>query len=151
VSIDKPQFNAAQIAELSAIDLVAVHTWTSRGLVDPYKSAEDLKRGRGRARLYSLRDALAFYLMGRLHKQYRLPLPQGRKICRSIFGSGYSPAKTKFVVLSVSTSLLVATAWCSTEAELAELLLRHPLATVLNVGLIWENVSAGAQQFLADS
>jgi hypothetical protein len=152
IKLDTALFSAAQIAEVANLDLVTVNTWTSRGLFDPDKSAQRVRLGRGHARKYSLCDGLRFSLMRYLHKQYSVPLPQGAKICRMIF-EGFNPAKTttKVAVLTISTSVLTKLAWEPTLSEAMQHLERSPLATVINVGLIWSDVSARAQQLFADS
>jgi|SRR5437870_598836 len=94
MDLDEPLLGAAQVAELANTDIINIHTWTTRGFTDPYHTSPRVRRGGGRARSYSLRDALRFFLMARLHSQYRTPLPQGVQICQSVFGEeNFNPQK----------------------------------------------------------
>ena len=86
MNLDVPILGAAQVAELAETEITNIHTWTTRGFTDPYHTKPSIRRGGGRARSYSLRDTLRFFLMARLHNQYRTPLPQGMQICQSVFG-----------------------------------------------------------------
>lgn len=147
INLDSPKFSAAQIADLAQTELLNVHTWTSRGFADPYHAAPRVLRGRGRPRSYSLRDALRFFLMARLHKQYRTPLPQGLEICQLVFGAeNWAPSSAAFLVLDQSTSGAIDLHWCPDTAAVGRCLAVEPLATVVNVKRIFETVSARARQ-----
>jgi hypothetical protein len=148
MDLDTPQFTAARVADLASIDLVAVHTWTSRGLVDPYRAPEEVKRGRGQARTYSLRDALRFYLAGRLHEQYRTPLPQAVRICEAVFGSLFNPQRAAFVLLEESTASTQGSRWCADVQQVAERLAAKPTSTVINVKKILDDVTKHAEYLL---
>src|ERR1700731_4300669 len=48
-------------------------------------------------------DALRFYLMARLHKQYGTPLPVGKKICETVFGATFNEKNAAFLILEKTT------------------------------------------------
>ena len=146
MELDKPQFDAAQIAGLAQIKTLQVHTWTTRGLANPYGS--DIRRGRGEARFYTLRDALKFYIMGRLHEQYRMPLPQGLKICRHVFNDFNQARTDHYLVLKISTRQTVVTEYYGDAKSLTAALASKPLGTVINIARIWGDVSAAAEKIL---
>ena len=144
MDLDRPQFSAAQIAELAHVEIVTVHTWTTRGLANPYGD-RDIKRGRGQARLYSLRDALRFYLMARFHQQFRLPLPAGIRICQSVFSDSFSTAKAAFLFLDTARPGLVAPTWCKDIHAVEQRLAVKLVGTVLDVKEIVANVTKHAE------
>ena len=107
MDLDEPLLGAAQVAELANTDIINIHTWTTRGFTDPYHTSPRVRRGGGRARSYSLRDALRFFLMARLHSQYRTPLPQGVQICQSVFGEeNFNPQKAGYLVVEEGRPVL---------------------------------------------
>jgi hypothetical protein len=63
MDLDRAFLSATQIAELAQTDIMNVHTWTTRGFADPYHAKPRVRRGRGKPRSYSRRDALRFFLM----------------------------------------------------------------------------------------
>jgi hypothetical protein len=143
MKLDDTIFSAAQIAELAQTDILNVHTWTSRGFCNPYHASRRVRRGRGRPRSYSLRDGLRFFLMARLHKQYRTPLPQGLQLCQLVFGEeNFDPDHAAFLVMRESTSEVIDTEWCEDLTSVGKRLALEPLVTVINVKRILETVRA---------
>jgi hypothetical protein len=146
MAIDDTVYSAAQIAELAQTDILNIHTWTSRGFSDPYHAKRRVRRGRGRPRSYSLRDGLRFFLMARLHMQYRTPLPQGLLLCQMVFGTEFEPGHAAYLVLLESNSKVIDTLWCEDTSEVGRRLAVEPLATVINVKRILDTVSGGARR-----
>jgi hypothetical protein len=145
--LDKPLLRAAQVAELANTDIVNVHTWTSRGFTDPYHSDQRDRRGGGRARSYSIRDALRFFLMARLHNQYRTPLPQGLKICQSVFGEeNFDPERAGYLVVEEGPSGVRRVRWYENLKTLGTHLAGEPVNLVINVRHIVQQVEARARQ-----
>jgi DNA-binding transcriptional MerR regulator len=147
-SLDEPQFNAAQVAKLAETDVISIHTWTTRGLTDPHRAESDVRRGRGRQRLYSLRDALRFYLMARLHKQYGTPLPVGKKICETVFGATFNEKNAAFLILEKTTIQVRNTLWCKDAHAVGRALALRPLGTVIHTRKILREVSEHAKYLL---
>lgn len=149
MNLDKPLLGAAQIAELAQTDIVNIHTWTTRGFADPYHTPPRVRRGGGRARSYSIRDALRFFLMARLHSQYRTPLPQGLQICQSVFGEeNFNPQKAGYLVVEEGPSGTGGMRWYENLKTLGEHLAGEPVSLVINVRHILKHVESGARQFL---
>jgi hypothetical protein len=99
-------------------------------------------------RSYSMRDALRFFLMARLHKQYRLPLPQGLEICQSVFGEeNFNPDKAAFLVLEQGTSRANDVTWCADLNSVSARLAAEPLAAVINVKCILDIIVARTRQY----
>jgi len=151
MDLDKPLLGAAQIAELADTDIMNIHTWTTRGFTDPYHTSPKVRRGGGRARSYSLRDALRFFLMARLHKQYRTPLPQGLQICQGVFGEeNFNPDTAGYLVVEEGPSGLGGVRWFKNLQSLGSHLASEPVNLVINVKQILEQVTTGARYFLVD-
>jgi len=149
MDLDKPLLGAAQVAELADTDIVNIHTWTTRGFTDPYHTGRRVRRGGGRPRSYSIRDALRFVLMARLHSQYRAPLPQGIQICQSVFGEeNFNSQKAGFLVVEEGPSGTGRVRWYEDVKTLAEHLATEPLSLVINVEHILQHVQAGIRRFL---
>jgi hypothetical protein len=148
MNLDDAFLSATHIADLAQTDIVSVHTWTTRGFADPYHAKPRVRRGGGRVRSYSMRDALRFFLMARLHKQYRLPLPQGLEICQSVFGEeNFNPDKAAFLVLEQGTSRANDATWCADLNSVAARLAAEPLAAVINVKCILDIIVARTRQY----
>jgi hypothetical protein len=144
MKLDEAIYSAAQIAELAQTEILNVHTWTSRGFSDPYHAKQRARRGRGRPRSYSLRDGLRFFLMARLHKQYRIPLPQGFQICQLVFAAeNFDPDYAAYMVIAESTRRMIDAEWCKDPDEVGRRLAAEPLATVINVKRILDTVTSG--------
>jgi hypothetical protein len=149
MELDEPMLGAAQIAALAKTDIVNIHTWTTRGFTDPYHTKRRVRRGGGRARSYSIRDALRFFLMARLHSQYRTPLPQGMQICQSVFGEeNFNPEKAGFLVLEEGASGIGKIRWFKDFEALGKQLASEPVNLVINVKHILFQVESGARQLL---
>lgn len=149
MNLDQAVFSAAQIADVAQTEILDVHTWTSRGFADPYHAKPRARRGRGRPRSYSLRDGLRFFLMARLHKQYRTPLPQGLRICQLVFGEeNFDPGRAAYLVLEESTSRAIGVHWCPDVNAVGGRLAGEPLATVINAKYILDTVAARARRLL---
>jgi hypothetical protein len=147
MNLDETIYSAAEIAELAQTDILNVHTWTSRGFSDPYHAKRRVRRGRGRPRSYSLRDGLRFFLMARLHKQYRTPLPQGLQLCQLVFGAeNFDPDCAAYLVMTESTSEVIDAEWCEDLAAVGRRLAVEPLATVIHVKRILDTVSGSARR-----
>jgi hypothetical protein len=142
MNLDEPLLGAAQVAELAQIDIVNIHTWTTRGFTDPYHTSRRVRRGGGRVRSYSIRDALRFFLMARLHRQYRTPLPQGLQICQSVFGEeNFDPQKAGYLVVEECPGI-GGVRWHENLKTLAQHLAGAPVSLVINVRQILEQVGA---------
>ncbi len=102
MDIDNPKLDAGQVAKLAHLDVTEVHTWTTRGLCNPYQAPDEIRRGRGRMRSYSIGMPFRFRLMGLLHKQYRVPLPEGRRICEHAFGESVNIQKVRYLLVRSS-------------------------------------------------
>ena len=152
MDLDKPLLGAAQIAQLANTDIVNIHTWTTRGFTDPYHSNRRVRRGGGRARSYSIRDALRFVLMARLHSQYRTPLPQGMQICESVFGEeNFNPVHAGYLVVEEDQSGKEGrVVWFENLKTLGQHLAGESVSLVINVVQILEQVQSGVRQFMVD-
>ena len=148
IPLDVLQFSSSDVAVIADIPVRTVQNWTDRGLADPYRARSEVRRGGGVARRYSLRDALRFYLMARLHRDLRIPLPQGIRICGSAFGDTFNPLKPGVLVLQKSTAVTVGFKWYRNEDELTEFLRHAPTASIVNAQLILRNVTEKAKQLL---
>jgi hypothetical protein len=149
MNLDEPLLGAAEVAELARTDIVNIHTWTTRGFTDPYHASRRVRRGGGRARSYSIRDALRFFLMARLHSQYRTPLPQGSQICQSVFGEeNFNPQKAGYLVLEEGPGT-GGTHWYENLKSLAPHLAGEPVSLVINVRHILEQIESGVRKSLA--
>ena len=147
MNLDKPLLGAAQVAELANTDIVNIHTWTTRGFTDPYHTSPRSRRGGGRARSYSIRDVLRFFLMARLHSQYRTPLPQGLHICQSVFGEeNFDPQKAGYLVVEGDPSGVRKVRWYENLKTLEKYLAGEPISLVINVREILQRVESGARQ-----
>ena len=152
MNLDEPLLGAAQVAELANTDIVNIHTWTTRGFTDPYHTSPRDRRGGGRARSYSIRDALRFFLMARLHSQYRTPLPQGSQICQSVFGEeNFNPKKAGYLVLEEGATNTGGVRWFENLKTLQQHLADEPVSLVINVKHILQRVETGVHQFGAAS
>jgi len=152
MDLDEPLLGAAQVAELANTDIINIHTWTTRGFTDPYHTSPRVRRGGGRARSYSLRDALRFFLMARLHIQYRTPLPQGVQICQSVFGEeNFNPQKAGYLVVEEGPSGVGGIRWYENLKALGQHLADEPVSLVINVRHILQHVESGARQFVVDT
>lgn len=143
MKLDEALFTATEVARLAQTDIVNVHTWTTRGFADPYHAKPRVRRGRGKPRSYSVRDALRFFLMARLHEQYRTPLPRGLEICQAVFGEeSFNPDAAVYLVVEDARSLDLQSYrdLKSLEPRLAG----GPVTMVLNVKLILDQISAKA-------
>jgi len=148
MKLDKPLLTAIQVAELAHTEVVNIHTWTTRGFTDPYHTGR-VRRGGGRARSYSIRDALRFFLMARLHSQYRTPLPQGLQICQQVFAEeNFNPQKAGYLVVEEGESHIGAVRWFKDLKTLGDHLADAPVSLVINVKDILQQVESGARQFL---
>jgi len=88
-------------------------------------------------------------LMARLHEQYRLPLPQGIRICAAVFKPGiFTPTNAAFQLLEFATKDSIGTKWFKDLGSAAAQLARQPLSTIVNVANIWAEVSGRAEQIL---
>ena len=151
MNLDEPLLGAAQIAELAQTDIVNIHTWTTRGFTDPYHTSPRIRRGGGRTRSYSMRDALRFFLMARLHSQYRTPLPLGLQICQSVFGEeNFNPQKAGYLVVEEGASV-GGMRWYENLKTLGQHLAGEPVSLVINVRHILEHVESGVRRFLVAS
>jgi hypothetical protein len=149
MDLDEPLLGAAQIAELVDTDIVNIHTWTTRGFTDPYHTKRRVRRGGGRARSYSTRDALRFFLMARLHRQYRTPLPQGMQICQSVFGEeNFNRQNAGYLVLEEGPSG-GGVRWYKDRKTLDQHLADEPVSLVINVKQISQLVESRVRQLLA--
>lgn len=81
---DSAQFEAADVAAITGLDVRTVANWTYRGLCDPYRAPQNRKRGRGRPRIYTIRDLFSFVCMRDLGR-YGIGVPIGKEICRKAF------------------------------------------------------------------
>ena len=148
MELDEPLLGAAQIAAIAETDIVNIHTWTTRGFTDPYHTKRRVQRGGGRARSYTIRDALRFFLMARLHSQYRTPLPQGMQICQSVFGEeNFNPENAGFLVLEEGESGIRRVRWFVDLEALGPQLASGPVNLVINVRHILQQVESGARGF----
>jgi hypothetical protein len=147
MTLDRKNLQAAHVAEVAGTDVTTVQTWTSRGMTTQYGLAVRLKRGRGHARMYSLRDALKFALMVRLHQNYRMPLPQGRKICGVVFGDSFEPESARYSIVT-ATPMNAQAKWYPDELAVAKALSTSRVATVINVGLIFREVCHSLEKLL---
>jgi hypothetical protein len=151
MDLDKPILGASQIAELADTDILNVHTWTTRGFTDPYHNSPKVRRAGGRARTYSIRDALRFYLMARLHKQYRTPMPQGLQISQAVFGEeNFNPQTAGYLVVEEGQSGFGGVRWFKNLQTLGRHLEDEPVNLVINVKQILDQVEAGASRFMID-
>ena len=148
MKLDKAIYTAGQIADLAQTDILNVHTWTTRGFADPYHAKPRFRRGRGRVRSYTLRDGLRFFLMARLHKQYRTPLPQGLQVCHAVFGESFDPKTAAYLLLRENVARTIELQWCKDATEVGLELGFEPLSTVINVKHIYDSVCAEAQRIL---
>jgi hypothetical protein len=150
MNLDKPLLGAAHVAQLARTDIVNIHTWTTRGFTDPYHTNPRVRRGGGRARSYSIRDALRFFLMARLHSQYRTPLPQGLQICQSVFGEeNFNPQNAGYLVVEEGPSGSRRVRWYKDLQTLGQHLAGEPVSLVINVRHILQQVESGARQLKA--
>lgn len=103
-------------------------------------------------RSYSIRDALRFFLMARLHNQYRTPLPQGRGICESVFGEdSFDPDKAGYLVIEEDRSGKEGKVrWFENLKTLAQHLADEPVSLVINVRQILEEVRSHVRGFMVD-
>ncbi len=101
MNIDVPRYQVSDVAEAAGVAPSVVATWASRGLVDPYGTG----RGRGRARLFTVRDVLWFALMRQL-ADLDIPLPSGRKVCQRVFGETFNMSQPGYVLVDQATSVL---------------------------------------------
>jgi MerR HTH family regulatory protein len=147
IDLDALTFDAAQVARLAGTDMPTVQTWTTRGITDPYRVGKGFKRGRGRARFYSFRDVLKFYLMAKLRHTYRMPLPRGIDICRMVFGDSFIPDNARFMVVRTGPIGAVVE-WYPDASSLAKKLSTSIVDTVVNVGLIVREVSLEVNKLL---
>jgi hypothetical protein len=145
--LDEKILSAAQVAQVAETDITTVQTWTTRGLTEPYGLPGRLKRGRGRARMYSLRDALKFSLMVRLHKSYRTPLPHGIAICRAVFSDSFVPENARYSIVTATPESARAT-WFPNAESVAKHLKNSRMATVVNVALVFGDTSAAVSKIL---
>ncbi len=148
---DQPEFAASEVAQIIDEPVKLVANWTDRGLVDPYQSWER-KRGRGRARQYSLRDILTFAAMKDLSDRYEVPVPRGRRICASALVDA-DPLRTGYVVVEkVRVARRVKTVFCAA----AEDLVRHleapamKSALILNMAALAATVESRAKQAITE-
>jgi len=152
MNLDEPILGAAQIAEVAETDIMNVHTWTTRGFADPYHAKPRVRRAGGRPRSYSIRDALRFFLMARLHRQYRTPLPQGLQICQTVFGEeNFDPKGAAYLVIEEGASGVGAMRHFPDLKSLTQHLAAEPLSLVINVRHILEHVQSTARQLLAEA
>ncbi len=146
----EPDFAASEVAQIIDEPAKLVANWTDRGLVDPYQSWER-KRGRGRARQYSLRDILIFAAMKDLSDRYEIPVPLGRRICASAYIDA-TPLGTGYIVVEEVRVERVKTVFYATAKELA----RHLDATliksalILNMAALAAAVASRAKQAMAE-
>jgi len=151
MNLDEPLLGAAQIAELAQTDIVNIHTWTTRGFTDPYHTSPRIRRGGGRARSYSMRDAFRFFLMALLHSQYRTPLPLGLQICQSVFGEeNFNSQKAGYLVVEEGAPV-GGMRWYENLKTLGQHLAGEPVSLVINVRHILEYVESGVSRFLVAS
>jgi hypothetical protein len=149
MNLDKPTLDAAQVAELAQTDIVNIHTWTTRGFADPYHAKPRVRRGGGRERSYSVRDALRFFLMARLHKQYRTPLPQGRRIGDLVFGEeNFNPKKAGYLVIEEDPFGIGEMRWYADSNAVRGRLEDEPVSMVINVRYILEKIESRARQLI---
>src|SRR5260370_20913723 len=142
MDLDEPLLGAAHVAELANTDIITIQTWTTRGFTDPYHPSPRVRRGGGRVRSYSLRDALRFFLMARLHSQYRTPLPQGLQICQSVFGEeNFNPQKAGYLVVEEGPGA-GGVRWFENLKTLGPHLAAEPVSVVINVGKMLKNGEA---------
>jgi hypothetical protein len=150
MNLDEPLLGAAQVAELAQTEILNIHTWTTRGFADPYHCKPRVRRGGGRARSYSIRDALRFFLMARLHKQFRTPLPQGLQICQSVFGEeNFNREAAAFLIIEEGQSGIGETRRYKDLKDLTGHLAGEPLSMVINVKHILNHIESGTRQFFS--
>jgi hypothetical protein len=150
IDLDKPCLGAADVAEIAQTDILNIHTWTTRGFADVYHDKPSVRRAGGRARSYSIRDALRFFLMARLHKQYRTPLPQGMQICQSVFAKeNFDPERAAYLVLEEGVSGIGQVAWFGNLRDLEQHLADEPVSLVINVKRILNQVASATTPLLA--
>jgi hypothetical protein len=148
MNLDEPILGAAQVAELAQTEILNIHTWTTRGFADPYHAKPRVRRGGGRVRSYSIRDALRFFLMARLHKQYRTPLPQGLAICHAVFGEeNFNPEAAGYLVIEEGQFGIGEMRWYQGLGDLKQHLEVEPLSIVINVKRILNHIASGVRQF----
>jgi hypothetical protein len=148
MNLDEPLLGAAHVAELAQTNIVNIHTWTTRGFADPYHTSRRVRRGGGRVRSYSIRDALRFVLMARLHSQYRTPLPQGLQICQSVFGEeNFNPQKAGYLVVEEGPGS-GGVRWYENLKTLEQHLAGESVSLVINVRQILQHVESGTREFL---
>jgi hypothetical protein len=151
-NLDDPTFDAAEVARIAGIqDVKTVANWTDRGLVDPYHGSWEWKRGRGRARQYSLRDILTFVLMRDLSDRYEIPIPLGRRICGVVFTEPFTPAKVGYIVVGGVRADRVRIDFFRTPRELARHLGSVPTKSrlVLDTAITFSAAQAEAQKVLS--
>lgn len=152
MKLDEPLLGAAQIAELADTDIINIHTWTTRGFTDPYHTKPRARRGGGRPRSYSIRDALRFFLMARLHRQFRTPLPQGLQICQSVFSEeNFDPEKPGYLVVEEGASGSGGVRWFENLKNLGQHLADESVSLVINVNQILQHIESGVRGFLVDT
>ena len=149
MDLDRAFLSAAQIAELAQTDITSVHTWTTRGFADPYHAKPRVRRGRGKPRSYSRRDALRFFLMAQLHKQYGTPLPRGLLICQAVFGEeNFDEDKAAYLVVDESAAAGSSDlGWHADLDSVCHHLATAPVTTVINVKHILGQISAKSRRF----
>ena len=131
MDLDKALLGAAQVAALANTEILNIHTWTTRGFTDPYHTKARVRRGGGRPRSYSVRDALRFHLMARLHSQYRTPLPQGLRICQSVFAEeNFNPQRAGYLVVQEGPSGNGEVRWYEDLKTLGQHLAGEPVSLV---------------------
>ncbi len=143
---DQPEFAASEVAQIIDEPVKLVANWTDRGLVDPYQSWER-KRGRGRARHYSLRDILTFAAMKDLSDRYEIPVPLGQRICASALVDA-NPLRTGYVVVEKVRAERVKRVFCRTAEDLVRHLETPPMksALILNMAALAATVESRAKQ-----
>jgi len=99
-------------------------------------------------RSYSIRDALRFFLMARLHSQFRTPLPQGSQICQSVFGEEhFNPEKAGYLVLEEGLGS-GRVRWFENLKSLGPHLEIEAVNLVINVRHVFQDVELRSRQFL---
>jgi hypothetical protein len=119
VNLDVAVFDGVEVAQLAGIDdPKLISNWTDRGFCDPYQAATPRRRGRGKARVYSVRDALKLALMKDLSDRYQVPIPLGTRICAKAFET-FHPARPGYLIIDRHSDAHLQVLWCGDSAELA--------------------------------
>jgi hypothetical protein len=141
------------VARITGLDLKMIANWTDRGFADPYQGQWDWRRGRGRARRYTLRDILRFVLMRDLTERYAIPVPLGRRICGAVFSEAFSPEHLGYLVVERVRAEHIVTHWFGDETALAAHLRQDPRKSclIVNTGATFASATAVLEKLSAEA